>query len=96
MTEHHRIDRPIRRHGGRRGPSVQHADLTHELARTESGSRLASPRDLHVAGHQNEEGIRRLAFSDQRLPRLQVDLVHPAGQELEIAFGAPGKQRHLG
>src|SRR6202022_143795 len=50
----------------------------------------------HVAAFQDEERLRRLTLSDQRLTRLETDLVDATGNELEVAFRDPGEKRHAG
>ena len=86
MAEHHRLDRAVGDHGCGRRSAVEHADFAEELSRTQPGDRLAGPRHLHVAAGDDEEGFRWLAFGDHGLPRLQLNLVDAARQELEVAL----------
>src|ERR1700682_5547920 len=94
MAEHHGLDGAVGNYGRCGRSPVQHADLAEEVTGTQPGGRLAGARDLHVAALQDEEGLGRLSLADQRLTRLETDLIDATGHELEVAFRDSGEKRH--
>src|SRR5438067_12484503 len=93
MAEHNGLDRAVGYHGRGCRSAVEHTDLTEEVARTQPVHRLASAGDLHVATLQDEKGFGRLSLGNQRLTRLETDLIDAARHELELAPGDPCKKR---
>src|SRR5216683_1510734 len=94
MAEHHGFGRPVGTHRRGRGSPVQHSNLAEELTGAEPGRRLAGARDLHMTTLEDVEGFGRLPLADQCLTRLETELVHATGDELEVAFRDFREERH--
>jgi hypothetical protein len=95
MAQHHGLGRSFG-HDRRGGWSlVKHPDLSEEVAGPKPGGRLAFANDMHMAARQNEKRSGWLPLRDQSLARLQADLIHLAGQKLQLTLAEFRKEGHL-
>ena len=95
MAQHHGLGRSFG-HDRRGGWSlVKHPDLSEEVAGAKPGGRLAFANDMHMAARQNEKRSGWLPLRDQSLARLQADLIHLAGQKLQLTLAEFRKEGHL-